>query len=293
MRLIDDGMNAVILAVIQFASKIFSYIVGQAPTTFWGKFVATAILLILIFLSGYLLLAALEPVLEQIGKIVPIAMRILVALGLRSSKKEEIRRRAQFCRVLWADLSTLAKAENWNDQYFTDQEAEVETEGAYYASWLERLLRRRSRGLRKVRSLMQAIKTGAEQVVLLVGEPGSGKSVALRHLATQFAEHGARTSAETTIPLYVNLREIGPCQDEKPTADFIKQFVLENIRRGDADTAAYVRENWDNYRTQGRWFFLFDSFDEIPAVLHAPTDSEVIRQHAEVALPPPSIPAIS
>lgn len=57
-------------------------------------------------------------------------------------------KRKQFCAVLDAYL---AKAENWNDQYFTDLEAEVETEGGYYATALDKLRRRKSFGLRKIR----------------------------------------------------------------------------------------------------------------------------------------------
>jgi hypothetical protein len=204
-----------------------------------------------------------------------------VAVPATSQDPFKTRRRRQFCRVLDSDLATLAKVESWNDQYFTDLEAEVEAEGEYYVSPPRRWFRRPSRGLRRVRSLIEAIETSAEPAILLVGEPGSGKSVALRHVAHQLAERGARSSRrETPIPLYLNLKELrissGPV-----SADTIKQFVLDNIRRGDADTAAYVRENWDDFRDRGIWFFLFDSFDEIPAVLHAPIGSRIIQEHAE------------
>jgi hypothetical protein len=194
----------------------------------------------------------------------------------------EIRQRRQFCRVLNSDLATLAKTENWNDIYFTDLEAEIEAEGKYYTSTLRRLLRRPSQGLRRAPSLIEALTSSAEQVLLVVGEPGSGKSVALRHLAHQMAQRGTLSSdPRALVPLYLNLKELTPGPKEGHTADSIKQFVLDNIRRGDAETAAYVREHWDDYRSRGVWFFLFDSFDEIPAVLHAPTGSAVIREHAE------------
>ena len=197
-------------------------------------------------------------------------------------KRAKVRRRKQFCTVLNSDLATLAKTENWNDQYFTDLEAEVEFEGEYYLSSLHRLLRRKSRGLRRVPSLIQAIDSSAERALLLVGDPGSGKSVALRHLAHQMAQRGMRSAnPNSKVPLYVNLKELGAAPRAGPTADFIKEFVLDNIRRGDADTVSFVRENWEEFRVRGIWFFLFDSFDEIPVVLHAPSGSPVIRQYAE------------
>lgn len=205
-----------------------------------------------------------------------------VAVSPTADDFTKMRRRRQFCLVLDSDLAALAKVENWKDQYFTDLEAEVEAEGEYYVSLLRRLLRRPSQGLRRVRSLIEAIEPSAEPAILVVGEPGSGKSVALRHVAHQLAERGARSSRrKTLIPLYLNLKELRTSSAGPVNADTIKQFVLDNIRRGDADTAAYVRENWDDFRDRGIWFFLFDSFDEIPAVLHAPIGSRVIQEHAE------------
>ena len=106
--------------------------------------------------------------------------------------------------------------------------------------------------------------------------------MALRHLANQFAEKASKSKTlDAKIPLYLNLKELPEPPFGGPSADFIKAFVLENIRRGNADTAAYVHDNWSANRERGHWFFLFDSFDEIPAVLHAPTGSPAIREHAD------------
>jgi hypothetical protein len=224
-----------------------------------------------------------------LGKLLETFLKVrdqYIAAGLPTlfrshEQRVSLRRRKQFASVLRSDLATLAKTENWNDQFFTDLEAEVEAEGRFYSSLMNRLLRRRSSGLRRVSSLIEAIQTSAEQSLLLVGEPGSGKSVALRHVAHQVAELAGRSSSmDALVPLYVNLKEL-PKQRCTPNADLIKSFVIDNVRRGDADTAAYVTENWDDYRQRGIWFFLFDSFDEIPAVLHAPTGGSAIREHAE------------
>ena len=203
---------------------------------------------------------------------------------VRFSSEEiiKLRRRKQFCNVLRSDLATIAKAESWNDQYFTELEAEIEAEGYYYMSNFDRFIRRKTSGLRREPSLIKSIDNSAEQFLLLSGEPGSGKSVALRHLANQLAERAIRSNdLKEKIPLYINLKELTPPPNTEPTSDSIEQFVLENIRRGDADTVDYVREHWDEYCEKGIWFFLFDSFDEIPAVMHAPSGSTVVKTYSE------------
>lgn len=242
-----------------------------------------------LFVLGIILLAVISILLWTLGtcleggaKIIDAYKKSGLPLTFGKEKKAQIRRRQNFCKVINGDLLTLAKAENWNDQYFTDLEAEVEAEGGYYANLLDKMRKRPSRGLRKVSSLISALELSTETALLIVGQPGSGKSVALRHLGHQFAERGIKSDdPETLIPLYLNLKELDTTQGDEINANLIKQFVLDNIRRGDADTAAYVKDHWDDYRERGIWFFLFDSFDEIPAVLHAPTESTVIRQYAE------------
>jgi len=227
--------------------------------------------------------------LHVIGKLADLVVSLvenLQKLGFRffsaHEKKMSMRRRQQFCAVLRSDLDSISKSENWNDQWFTDLEAEVEAEGSYYANSIARLTRQRSTGTRRVPSLMQAIQSSTERCMLLVGEPGSGKSVALRHLAREIADAGSKSKAsKARVPLYINLKELPACESGVPNADFIQQFVLEHIRRGDSDTAAYVRDHWENFKEQGTWLFLFDSFDEIPAVLHAPNGSQSIFRHSE------------
>lgn len=197
-----------------------------------------------------------------------------------SETRNELRQRAQFSNVLRSDLAVIAKAESWNDQYFTDLEAEVEIEGNYYSTFRDRIMRRSSHGKKRVPSLVQAIEDSSAKCLQLVGEPGSGKSVALRHLGVQLASRAIKSqSLKARVPLYVNLRELNI--EGVPSADSIKKFVFDNIRRGDADTSDFVKKHWDTYRKDGIWFFLFDSFDEIPDVLHAPSGSPLLKQYSE------------
>ena len=267
---------------LTFAEKVFDSIwSANQPQDTWHWIVLILISTIAIGIISIVAFKTISSVLESTVKLIEAYKSSGLPLWLSNDNKSKVRRRKQFSAVLDADLAYLAKAENWNDQYFTDLEAEVEIEGGYYASTWDRMLARRSFGLRKERSLIRAITSSAERALQLVGEPGSGKSVALRHLAKQFAEQGRKSNDKNAIvPLYVNLREVDFTSLEPVTADNIREFVLENIRRGDADTSAFVRENWDDYCHRGIWLFLFDSFDEIPAVLHAEAGSNAIQEYS-------------
>ncbi len=207
----------------------------------------------------------------------------LAARRIGGKKRSEwIKRKRQFLNVLASDLSAIAKAEAWNDQHFTDLEAEVEVDGRYYASAFRRLLRKKSSGLRRESSLISAIDGSSERCLLLVGDPGAGKSVALRHLALQLIQRSTRSKKETAVvPLYINLREMPLHGAREITADAVKSFVIDNIRRGDADTADYVRQNWSDFQERGIWFFLFDSFDEIPDVMHAAAADQMVLRYGE------------
>ena len=203
-------------------------------------------------------------------------------LFLSREKKDLIRKRKGFCQMLQSDVVSLSKAESWNDQFFTDLDAEVEAEGLFYASSFDRIRKRSSTGIRRIPSLMRAIETSGDQFVVLIGEPGSGKSVALRHLAMEMTRKTIKSNGvKASVPLYINLKELEPPGELGFTAGYVKQFVLDNVRRGDADTVEYVRENWDSYRDSGQWFFLFDSFDEIPEVMHSPSGGKVIQNYSE------------
>lgn len=267
----------------KFAEKVFEAVWNtDSSHDIWHWVVLLLIGLVVLGVLFTISFKALGKVVELLIKLVEVYKSSGLPMLLSQDNKSRVRRRKQFCGVLDADLSYLAKAENWNDQYFTDLEAEVETEGGYYATAWHRIRRKKSVGLRKEKSLIRAITSSAERAMQLVGEPGSGKSVALRHLAKQFAEQGKKSNdKDAIVPLYVNLREMDTSGDAGVTADNVREFVLDNIRRGDADTSSFVRENWNDYCDKGIWLFLFDSFDEIPAVLHAESGSNVVREYSQ------------
>lgn len=278
----DEGA-AISDKVINAGERVFNLLwSSNGEHDLWHWILLIFIVLSVFGVGLFFILKTICALIEQLAKFLESYKSSGFTIWLNKDNKIRVRKRKQFCAVLDADLSYLAKAENWNDQYFTDLEAEVETEGGYYASALDKLRRKKSFGLRKERSLIRAISSSTERAMQLVGEPGSGKSVALRHLAKQFAIQGKKSNdKKATVPLYINLREMEVSNIDEINADSVRNFVLENIRRGDADTAAFVRENWEDYCNRGVWLFLFDSFDEIPSVLHSATGSNIIQTYSQ------------
>lgn len=230
---------------------------------------------IAIFLVGKLAKA-----LASISKSLSDMRGFFGGLGWAQTKRGGSVSRYNFCWGLWLDIQNLNNLEAWRDESFTDLEAEVEADGGYYESWLAKRLGRRSTGQRKVGRLIDAIRSSTEDRILLLGEPGSGKSVAVRHLAMELARDASQARKSFQVPLYVNLRGMPPAPPEGPDADFVRAFVRKEAGKS-IEAATYIEKHWDEYIEQGSWFFIFDSFDEIPDVLHAGSHSTVILQYAE------------
>lgn len=242
--------------------------------------VTALVFLFLVYLVATSFVELGKQAMKIIAALKSAAMTSIEALRGGAQYREHLLRRRQFLTVLSSDLATIGKAEAWNDQNFTDLEAEVQIEGGYFASVFDRVRKRRSYGRRRETSLIGAIDGSAERCLLLTGDPGAGKSVALRHLAVQMIER-ARTSKRRyePVPLYINLRELEIDGEVGPAE--IRSFVIDNVRRGDADTAEYLNRNWSDFHKNGGWFFLFDSFDEIPKVLHAANEDAQIEKYGK------------
>jgi succinate dehydrogenase hydrophobic anchor subunit len=161
---------------------------------------------------------------------------------------------------------------NWQPQYYTPLNADVEVEYA--------------KGKKKQeKDLLTAIRASKDKLFLLIGEPGAGKSVALRKLCYDLLKVEDATSKDS-LPLYVNLKEWVMDTDwheNPPTATDLKEFVKAKVRRGDIvisdffDITIETRNYFDILYENGRLFFVLDSFDEIPQLLGLPAEHELIR----------------
>lgn len=183
------------------------------------------------------------------------------------------------CLVLHRHLLTTDLELNWSPEYYTPLEAEVE------------VMPTAGRNVRKrIVDLQAALRADrGTQTFLVLGDPGSGKSVSLRKLAQDMLAEVGNTGR---LPLYINLREWLPSKGQRssvwseqspPTMQELEAFVLENIRaRGDIFYRAFIDKYFYDLWQHGRLFFIFDSFDEIPELLDANEESWLINSLSDL-----------
>jgi len=85
--------------------------------------------------------------------------------------------------------------------------------------------------------------------VILVGEPGSGKTTALRHIALRVAEESLKLGTEGRIPILSYLSNLHN--------DDVKGWIRKHCELPES--------YFDNYIKSGRCIFLWDALNEMPA----------------------------
>jgi len=113
---------------------------------------------------------------------------------------------------------------------------------------------------RKTSNLVRWLLRERDPIVVL-GDPGAGKSVTLRVLALQLVERGLRQD-RPLLPVYVRLGTF-----TQPVADDsleVATSLLKNSLRALGGHASDIASNFDRYRGEGRFVFLLDAMDEMP-----------------------------
>jgi hypothetical protein len=176
----------------------------------------------------------------------------------------------RIAQVLENRLTRLDEEANWTDQAFNPLDAEIERLSVTGTrSW-------------KLGDLVTSIRRDHKaKGFLVLGDPGSGKSVAMRHLVRHMLKEVSRTGV---LPIYVNLKEWSDSDKLVHAASQadIFAFVCDYFKMGGIDL---IVEFADRYLKRlfevGRLFIIFDSFDETPVLLDRDETSEVIERFSD------------
>ncbi len=172
------------------------------------------------------------------------------------------RLRDQFSKLMIQRLDEYDQEINWSDRTLTPLEAEVEIDTQHGART-------------KIHSnLTAAIRRDySSKSFLVVGDPGSGKSVSMRRLAREMY---LETATSGVVPIYINMREwVGP--NEPNDLDLYKFIVQYITNFAGAFGTDFIIRYFMAMVGQGKWLFILDSFDEVPSVLDCDDGSDQLR----------------
>jgi hypothetical protein len=238
---------------------------------------------------GYLLLVAfillaLWGLLLILSKIKKLWVDDFQPFFYNPEEKRRKLRRQRFADHVESEIRRLNALEVWSDYRFAELEADVEAEGLRNSLTFWPFVRRGRRGLRLERSLSEALKYSQDRLIILEGDPGAGKSIALRHVAQTMAQKVMKArSTKSIIPIYVNLKELERKKDKQPIdRNLIQSFILQYLNKfNDRDIEEYLESEFIKGLQEGTWLFLFDSFDELPEILSSTEADDIIRKYGD------------
>ena len=199
------------------------------------------------------------------------------------AQRRRVRNRQRFAEYIRQEIRQLNNREDWKDYRFTELEAEVEAEGKRLRALPLPFLRSTRRGLRREETLSKALELSLERLILLEGDPGSGKSIALRHVTEKLAQRATQVkSINSIVPLYINLKRLVRPSGATINRELIEAFVKQELNRiQDRDVEQFLDDEFQTGMQEGTWLFLFDSFDELPEILSSVEADATIRNYEQ------------
>lgn len=190
---------------------------------------------------------------------------------LRGSKDEELKEKSftekseMFCKTLQQWIEEINRETNWSESQFTPLEAEVEVDNG-------------GKRKKKYEDLLKCLKSNRRNrtVYLVLGSPGTGKSVSMRKLCLDLLKESKKTNK---IPVYVNLKEWNEewNLEHMPNKKDLIAFIRKTFEtKADFSTESFLNEYFQRMLDDGRWYFVFDSFDEMPCLMGKKNCQELI-----------------
>ena len=163
-------------------------------------------------------------------------------------------------------ITHIGVEENWDVDNFTHIEAivrvlknnKVVTENISFRKHIKKIIWDKEHS-----------RTPKTYSLLLLGNPGSGKSIALRKLGIEIAQKN-RTKL---IPIYLSLKN----WYKSPDISLVEYIYNTLINNQDGEIRTFIKDHFLYLLQQRRFVFLLDGFDEIPEVLSGYDGSEGIE----------------
>ena len=124
-----------------------------------------------------------------------------------------------------------------------------------------------------------------KKVIWVLGLPGSGKSVSMRRYCMEALSNLSNTGV---IPIYIDLKKWCNAwkSDEGPTIEDLAIFTKETL---ESDMSFIVSEQkrkhmelYDKMFLDGKFYYVFDSFDEIPCFMGTDEQPNMIKHRRKV-----------
>lgn len=231
---------------------------GMEPPAKLGNQTALTVIFWIIFAVVYLIVWA-------------VRSRVRAKQGVNSSPDKDFPEKnyrqkcVDFCEYLDRRVRDINKETDWSAKTYTPIEAEVE-------------MTDKRRKQRRYEDLHKCLRRHRKKnkVFLVLGDPGSGKSVSMRKLCMDMMKEVKKNNP---IPVYVDLKRWTEAWslEHLPTEDDLLNFI-ERILREDGTTyeGQFLKDYFRKMLHRGKWYFIFDSFDEMPCLMGRKNCQELI-----------------